>query len=154
MEIINIKCSESEIRKEAIEHLAGKIFHVTTCAGFKSILESGYIHPTGHFLTTPQWNGSKDSFFGSMGCVSVCDLLNNSSEMVEKALRKYYYIDPLHSKKPVYLILNHSISKNLISWIEWENQGATSQVVPGLEAGFKGSIKVSAITTAVCVNHS
>lgn len=151
IEIVN--CSGSTVRRKMLKHLYGKVFHVTNENGFNGILYKGAIIPT---LNEPAFrNWRMESFFRNRGCVSVCDLVNNTSKKhISSAISKYNFFDLRCNNGRTYLfLLNKSVHFNLITWNQWIIEKAYKEnIVPHLESGFPGEISIVDIEKIIMIN--
>ena len=149
MRIEKQKSLSSELKERYLPVLTGEIFHVTSPESAKSILSSRYINPVSFPGIKPKWAGSPKSYFGEMGCVSVCDLTGENAFKVDTSINKYYFLNPKNESLVVYMIFYPEISADLIPWQSWKENGASNQIVPYLEAGHKGPISIEYISRII-----
>lgn len=151
--IETVNCSGSAVRRRLLKHLYGKVFHVTNENGFNGILNRGVIIPSLNESISSNWG--MESFFRNRGCVSVCDLVNNTSKKrISSAISKYNFFDLRCNNGRSYLfLLNESIHCNLITWNQWEKEKAYKEsIVPYLESGFPGEISIIDVEKILIIN--
>lgn len=136
-EIIGVH--ERDLRGPLLPLLRGRVFHVTTAAALPSILGAGKV----------SWDYGEprypNAYFRSRGCLSVCDLRSLTEEELDDGLAKYTFVDPFTSEDPAFLFIDpQRLERPLISWREQrERRDFEKQVVPFIEAGFRGDLPVA-----------
>ena len=75
--------------KKIPPRLAGRVFHITSPENFMLITKCGEIRNNKDGIFPKNWQ--YDSYFSLQGCISVCDLANNTKPRVtrEKYLSDY-----------------------------------------------------------------
>ena len=126
---------------------------MTTHAAFDKICAEGKIRVNTDGSLTPSAY-SRNAYFRSHGCVSVCDLRVVSTEQVDQALDAYYFLNPESDRAaPAFLFLNSQSYHQLRSWREQsESREFDKAVVPHIEAGFPGQIPLEFLDEALLVN--
>lgn len=87
-------------------------------------------------------------FFANKGCVSVCDLVNNTKPRVTRRryLSDYQIFGQGWGASTVFLFLSPASHPKLVTWHSWEIEKAYGQqVVPDLESGFPDAIPLELI---------
>ncbi len=130
-------------------------FHVTTPENYTKIVSDGFIKNNKNEDLPIRWNGSRNSYFKNMGCVSVCDLIGLEDTSIKEKSHymygNYYFLNPIRSdNKVVHILLDPSIRNSLISSKEWKICDDLSQkIAPRLEFGFKGDIPISLFSKVI-----
>jgi hypothetical protein len=151
--INSLKCTASAIKRRLMKNLYGKVFHVTNAEGFTGIINRGKIIPSKSGLLSENWGGS--GFFRNRGCISVCDLVNNTSKIeISRAISKYYFFNLPCNKGETYLLfINNSLHNHLVSWEQWKKDEAFGEtIVPHLESGYPGEVSIFDIDTILILN--
>lgn len=133
--------------------LRGRVFHITSPENFMSICKSGEIRNNKDGSLKTNW--SNGYYFATKGCVSVCDLVNNTKPRVtrSKCLSDYQIFGQSWGPTTVVLFLSPSSHDRLITWHTWKLEKAfTRKVVPGMESGFPNSIPLSEIEEIWFIN--
>jgi hypothetical protein len=153
LKVTRIDLHQRELRAQLLPRLVSRVFHITTVKAFNKILATGSIKPNtdGNFEFT--FDQSRNSFFSRRGCVCVFDLRSATSEQIDDALYKYYFLNPSFvDDEPIYLFLSESCFKNLIPWTHWKEENAFREmVVPYVEAGYPGKIGIGLIDSVLHV---
>ncbi len=121
--------------------LQGKVFHITSPENFVYICKSGKILNNKDGVLTQNWNNN--NYFANKGCVSVCDLVNNTKPRVtrRKYLSDYQIFGQGWGATTVFLFLSPLVHHKLITWQSWKREKAYGlQIVPELESGFPEAI--------------
>jgi hypothetical protein len=144
----SLASTHREIRRfdDLASVLAGQVFHVTTTAGYEAILAAGAVEPNTVERASPFGN-TRNGFFRLRGCVSVFDYRAYGSPKWQEHAHKCLPTSPLREDRPVVvLFLKEEHHPDLIPWSKWKDEAAWSQrVVPHVEAGYPGSLPLTAI---------
>ena len=144
--------AQSDLKKRLLPQLQGHLFHVTTHHACRSIRRTGWVLADPPDLPSARkW--PYDSYFRSIGCVSLCDLRTADEEKVDVALAAYFFLDPWHGDPdPAFLILSPQAADSVVSYGEAIDQGALAKmIVPHVEAGYKGDLPISDISDILVV---
>ncbi len=124
--------------------LMEKVFHVTSASNYEKIIKSGQILPNTK-NQRPYNQGSDNSCFNELGCVSLVDLRNICIDKINEGLDKYRFVNPPHTdNNPIFLVLLAEVCGSLIPWNECNKRSMNvkNQVVPYIEAGHIGPIEL------------
>lgn len=128
---------------ELLEDFLGEVFHVTKEQNWPNILSSNEVTPNpkeGEYDTT----FGTTSYFRSKDCVCLFDYRNFYEESAQKFYGRCLPTSSLSDDCPIRIVfLRKNYYSDLISWREWEKDGAGTNVVPYIEAGFKGAIPLN-----------
>ncbi len=125
--------------------LRGRVFHITSPENFLLIVKTGAILNNRDRIFKNNWN--VNSYFANKGCVSVCDLVNNTKPRItrQKCLNYYRVFQQDWGATTVFLFLSSAIHDQLITWHAWKKEKAYNQVVPELESGFPDAVPLEQI---------
>jgi hypothetical protein len=134
-----------------LPRLLGTVFHVTSEAAFRSIQSSGVIESNQlgqRGFTFPQ---SEISYGRKRGFVCLFDLRRVDNDELQDALDKFYFLDPMASKRqdPVYLFLDQPAYSELIPWTDARH--TPEMWVPYVEAWYPRDLPLSSIRSALAV---
>jgi hypothetical protein len=148
-----LQIHEDALRIELLSRLIGRVFHVTTRRAYAGIRRHGSIRSNQDGKLPFVYSQSEASYFRKRGCVSVFDLRAATTEQINEALGKYYFLDPFpDNDRPTFLILGQSCYERLISWrAAFDEEGHGAMVVPCVEAGYPSEIPLSLIDSALLV---
>lgn len=152
-----LEVKKSFIRIESVEDLMpklrGRVFHVTPTYNMPSIEESGMILSNQSLAWESLFGNSVNGFFRLMNCVSFFDYRNYKTREFEEHVYKCLPTNPLRETSSIsILFLAKSEFKKLASWVKWKEQEKWSQrVVPHVEAGYPGPVKLEYITEQLVV---
>jgi hypothetical protein len=140
-----IHVEEPKLRATVLPKLMGRVFHTTTHASYKQILQTGSILPNEHGRFPSNFAFGVPPYFQERGCVSVCDLRVGVANELEDWLSKYDCVKPRWDWFSVaYLFLGAMARERLITWDQAvKEDGLTIHGAPHIEAGHPGAIPVS-----------
>lgn len=142
-----LKVRETELGNSLLPLVQGRLFHVTRRENVSPILSSGGISPNydGALLTT--FGSSNNSYFRNRGCVSVFDLFHPTPAEIERHLPDCWPFQHASPQSAIALfLLLPLVHERVISWREWRDQGAFSEmIVPYVEAGYPGILPIELV---------
>ena len=146
-----VRVRQDELRSVVLPRLIGRVFHVTTRAGYAGISRDGLIKSNQDAVLPFSYPQSEASYFRKRGCVCLFDLRSATADQIDEALQKFYFLDPSsEDKPPVFLFLNHSCYERLIPWsVSFPDEGYRAMVIPYVEAGYSGDIPLSLIDSVL-----
>lgn len=148
------------IRMEAYEKLMptlkGRVFHVTPSANMQAIEHSGAILPNQNSEWDSLYGNSVNGFFRLKGCVSFFDYRNYGTKEWEAHAHKCTPTQILrHANSISILFLCESQFDKLETWKKWREEEKWSQrVVPHIEAGYPGPVKLEYISEQLVVEYA
>lgn len=138
--------TRNQLRNHLFKELIGKIFHITSFESFLSIISAGYINNNKKLEYTLNWESN--SYFRNRGCVSVCDLFNNTrpKKIRSASFSSYPIFEQGNNGITVILFLKKEAYDNVKTWESWKKEKAfTEMVVPHLESGYPDKIPLDII---------
>jgi hypothetical protein len=155
IEISQIHIESGDPLDKLMNHLEGRVFHVTKACYWPEIYASGEINPNINGELKTSFGSSKNSYFKNKGCVSLFDYRNIYEEEPQKHMYKCCPTNPLNADSGIaILIFKPEIHSKLQSWEGWKNGDLSQMVVPHVEAGYFGSIPLSLVKKVIIVTIS
>ena len=115
VEVTSIELHYSNLEEELFPLLLGKVFHVTTKDACSSIMAEKTIRNNmkGEYeFVFPQ---SENSYGRKRGHVCLFDLRSATTEQIQDALMKFYFLNPFrHRSDPYFFVVSSSIWSQLI----------------------------------------
>jgi hypothetical protein len=141
-------CGHRTVKDELLPVLRGRVFHVTTVAGFAKIQVDGHIGTNlDGTLRAPQYRG----YFRLHDCVSFFDLRRPEAE-IQRAFDMQAFVNPNSDDAPIFLFLRPEHFDNLITWNDELLQKSLGyQIVWYIESGFPGSVSTDYIDDVLAV---
>ena len=145
----SITLRSDQLRHDLLPRLRVRVFHVTTHAAYGRIMTEGVIKAN----TDPSPLSAPDAYFRSRGCVSVCDLRDVTDDQINLALDAYYFLNPKsRDASPVFLFLaEHAFPCLIPGRCQLEERALDELVVPHVEAGYPGDLKIEFIEDVLIV---
>lgn len=148
----DLQLNVDELPQSLLPLLQRRVFHVTTAAALRRIVEDGAIRPNRDGSLT-SWPRYDNAYFRATGCVSLCDLRSVSEEQIRVALGQYYFLDPEpRDGSPVFLFIRADCTTSLISWREQRVERPEMLVVSYIEAGYRGNLPLECVEEALSVD--
>ena len=142
---------ETESLDDISSLLEGRVFHVTKLAYLDAILTSGEIRPNGDSSLPTTFGYLSNGFFRKRNCISLFDYRLEVTDQIREFRTR---CRPFQRARDgiALLILMPDIYDALVPWTLWKDEEAWGdQVVPYVEAGYRGSISIDLIDEIICL---
>jgi len=131
----------------------GQVFHVTTKRAYARICRDGSIKSNQDGKLRSEYPQSAVSYFRKCGCVCIFDLRAATTEHVNDALLKFFFLSPFHRANPVFLVFGDAAYEQLIPWsVSIPDEGYRAMVIPYVEAGYPGEVPLSLIDSVLIID--
>jgi hypothetical protein len=148
-----LECDTKNLRDLLLPKLIGQVFHVTSGTAFWRIHNCGGISPNAdgrYQATSPQ---SENSFGRTEGAVCLVDLRDATTDVIDDALDRFYFLDPFHTTRVnVFLVLGSSANAKLIPNTVGRANPAFKVAVPNVEVWYPGRLPLSEVSHALRVS--
>lgn len=115
VKVTSIKLHYSNLEQELLPLLLGKVFHVTTKDACSDIMAEKIIRNNMNGDYKSHFPQSKNSYGLNRGYVCLFDLRSATTEQIQDALMKLYFLNPFRNKSdPYFLIVSSSVWSKLI----------------------------------------
>lgn len=127
---------------DILEHLLGRVFHVTRLSHLESIQAAGALLPNTTGVASP-FGDAGNGYFRARKCVSFFDFRDYQSE----GWKKFHGVcSPTNAISPddpaIVMFLAPEHHSKLIPWTEWQATGMKGSMVPYIEMGFPGAVNL------------
>lgn len=153
---ISVICYGNQLKEKVLPLLLDTVFHVTSLWGYQGILKDHLVKPNigNQFpYTFPQ---SANSYGLKKGYICLFDLRNQTDEIIQEALMKFYFLNPFRNKnKSVYLILSPESYADLIDYtVAKKEVGYKGMWIPYVECWYPTTIPLERIEKIINVTVS
>ncbi len=163
MIVEDIEYGDEDHTEDLLQRLRGSVFHITTKEAFDHIREDGQVfhNKDGRF---PLNTSSESSFGRNRGWVCLFDLRDQSREIIDETLLRYYFLEPhwFMRYEPsfivshlAYLILHpqayDEIVPNETARRVWSETNNYEHYVPTTECWYPGDISLAFVQRVLLV---
>ena len=137
---------------EIMSKLRGRVFHVTSKAGFEGIVSVGNIRCQREELDLPNRYDADEAYGRNRDYVSFLDLRGFSEDTVQEELDKHYFLNPPNVRnEPHFLMMSDDFAETLIPWTQARKESVGELWVPYVESYSPSPVDLAHVVECYCV---